>query len=260
MSTDSSQPVATTLCSHCGAPYAPEWMFCGSCGNALEAATIAEHLAHDDVPAVVSDTDEAASRGGAHFAPVPIPWQSMPSNELVATGSLALTQPQNQMSASAVKRRRVTPRKLVATATVLALVALLVAGVLSDLSTRHDRDTKRKQLALTRVSLASTDTQLTSTIANLNATKSDLAARTGQRDNLQAELNAKDTELAGVRGTLTNTQTQLTSEAGTLAELKTCLDGVSSALVSDLNADYSAALAALTSVQTACKTAQAALG
>jgi hypothetical protein len=231
MTTETSAP-STIVCPTCGTPTNSGEKFCGACGTLVatrSAATTAETLAAT-APVATLATPRAAAVDGSRFI-----------------GSQDKT-----------RRRRL--QILVATAVAIALAAgLLVAN---DVGAHGQLSATRRHLAATAATLKSTKGQLTlthgrlaSTRGELTRTKSRLGSANADRAQLTTQLASTQQELAGVRGNLSDTQNQLNLQAGQLEIVKTCLSGFATALDADLNGDYSSGLAALQSVESACREA-----
>jgi septal ring factor EnvC (AmiA/AmiB activator) len=140
-----------------------------------------------------------------------------------------------------------------------AAVIIIGVLVLNDIGT-HERlfDTRtalavaRDDLRDTRGRLTTTQRELAGTQGRLASTESELSARTKERDDLRAQVDTKNSELVGVRGSLTAAEGRVNLQASHIETLKSCLNGVSEALVHAARGDYSAALAALRSVEVSC--------
>ena len=149
----------------------------------------------------------------------------------------------------------------VAVAIAVALLGVNDAGAHSRLTkTRGNLASTQSTLTATKADLGSTQQHLSATQQHLSATKADLDTANATKARLHDALVSTQQELSGVRGNLANTQNQLNLQAGQMSVLKTCLSGVATAFSADLDGDYSAALAALDSVESACREASALLG
>ncbi|MDP9334547.1 MAG: hypothetical protein M3Q30_14765 [Actinomycetota bacterium] len=230
--TTEATPQNTTVCPSCTTPLRPGEKFCAACGSLVNAGSV--------------------TTGAATIA-APAPFVSLAAPHTV-------TVPERQPTSSPDVSRWRPSRLLVLTATaIVVVIGLLVAN---DVGAHGQLSTTRRHLAATEASLASTNhklsstqSQLTSTRRELTSTKSSLTSANAAKAQLQTRLNSTQDELAGVRGNLSNTQNQLNLQAGQLAIVKACLSGVATAFSAELNGDYSAGLAALQSVDSACQEA-----
>jgi hypothetical protein len=177
---------------------------------------------------------------GARVAP--------PSVAAVTTLPTAIVPQPDRFVATPKNRSRLIGAIAGAVAVVIAVALLGVndAGA-------HSRLTKtRGALASTQSTLTSTKAELASIRHQLTSTKADLESAEAARNRVHDQLVSTQRDLAGVRGNLSDTQNQLNLQAGQFEIVKTCLEGVATAFSADLDGDYSSALAALNSVQSAC--------
>jgi hypothetical protein len=221
-----------TICPSCGTPTRSGERFCAACGTSVATRSAV--------------TDAATIAATAPVATLAVPHKATVAGRQF-TGSQAGT------------RRRRLPI-LVATAVAIVLAAGLLAA--NDIGAHGQLSATRRHLAHARATLTATRSQLNSTHHRLASTRSDLT-RTNSRltsanadkAQLTTQLASTQQELTGVRGSLSDTQNQLNLQAGQLEIVKTCLSGFATALDADLNGDYSSGLAALQSVESACREA-----
>ncbi len=161
------------------------------------------------------------------------------------------------------RRTRRVRRRLLAAAAVLAAVALLIAGVLSDLHVRAELRSARLSLGVTRARLADT-------LHNLSAVESRLVVATNRSDSLQVTLDTTEVELATAEESLASTASNLAStktslanasaglfyQGADIAALNTCLDGVAKALNQIAVGNQPGAVASLGVVAGSCQSAQ----
>ena len=216
------------LCPSCASPARPGETFCGVCG--------------------------------ARVAPTPV----APAPVAAVTTLPTAIVPQTDTLVAKPKNRSPFIMAIAGAVVVVVAVALLGindAGAHSRLTkTRGNLASTQSTLTATKADLGSTQQHLSTTQQHLSTTKADLEVANATKVRLHDALVSTQQELSGVRGNLTNTQNQLNLQAGQMAVLKTCLSGVATAFSADLDGDYSAALAALNSVESACREASALLG
>jgi len=100
---------------------------------------------------------------------------------------------------------------------------------------------------------------LATAAAQVDGVRTDLADRTGERDDLQARLAVASEELEGVRGSLVSGFTALGLQGEQIASLDSCLNGLSRALLQLAFEDDAGATRSLTAVATPCAAASGAL-
>lgn len=220
---------ATQWCTKCGAELDPAWAFCVSCATAVPKPQ----------PEAQAEMMEPAT--------MPEPVMSTAVVPMAVAGAPADAGPGLATRLLSTRSRRLLVSGIAAIALVGATTAHI--GVRSDL-----RNTKAT-LVRTQSDLASTKAQLKSTQSDLTESKAALKSMTGDRDGLRTRLDAATSELEGVRGSLNSAESRLNLQAGQISTLKTCLRGVSNALTSVADEDYSSAIAALDSVDVACNEA-----
>ena len=135
-------------------------------------------------------------------------------------------------------------------------MALLAAGIDSDLHVRS-------QLRQARSSLEVTRSRLAITLKHLASVETSLTASTNEGDTLQVELKITGLELSGAEANLTSTQTNLanantglTLKATEIATLSTCLGGVGQALNQISVGDQTGAVATMSGVASTCQSAE----
>lgn len=135
-------------------------------------------------------------------------------------------------------------------------MALLTAGVLSDLNVRS-------QLRAARSSLVATRSRLAVTLKRLSSVEASLSTTSNERDTLQVALKLTAWELSGVETSLTSTQANLanansglTVKSTEIASLNTCLAGVGQALNQISVGDQTGAVASMSSVASSCQSAE----
>jgi hypothetical protein len=177
---------------------------------------------------------------GARVAPAPV--------AAVATLPSAIVPQPDTL----VAKRKNPPRSIVAIAGAVAVVITVALLGINDAGAHSRLSTTRGKLASTQSTLTSTKADLDSVEHQLTSTKADLESAESARIRVHDQLVATQRDLAGVRGNLSDTQNQLNLQAGQFEIVKTCLSGVATAFSADLDGDYSSALAALNSVESAC--------
>ena len=173
--------------------------------------------------------------------------------------------------------RRPRRRRALVVAIGTLVVALVGAGVMSDLRVRSELGQARSSLRATRASLAAT-------VAHLSNVEAKLVSTTNDRDTLGIELKLTAWELAGAestlastRASLADTQSNLASTQNSLAttqnslsnantglylqgldigKLNTCLGGVETALNQIAVNNQSGAVHSLSAVASSCQAVQ----
>jgi hypothetical protein len=149
------------------------------------------------------------------------------------------------------RRRRVLP-----VVALLAALALLTTGVVTDLHVRSELGQARSSLASTRARLSHTRSRLTATLRTLTATTSTLTSVTGERETLRVELSLVAWELSGAESNLATAKSGLSSQQAAIAALGTCLGGVERALNQISVGQQSGAVSSISGVSTSCQSAQ----
>jgi hypothetical protein len=192
---------------------------------------------------------------GARVAPAPVAAVTTLPSAIVPQADTLVTKPKNRSPLIGAIAGAVV------VVVAVALLGVNDAGAHSQLTkTRGNLASTQSTLTATKADLGSTQQHLSTTQQRLNSTKADLVVANATKARVHAALVSTQQELSGVRGNLTSTQNQLNLQSGQMAILKTCLSGVATAFSADLNGDYSAALAALNSVESACQQASDLLG
>jgi septal ring factor EnvC (AmiA/AmiB activator) len=140
---------------------------------------------------------------------------------------------------------------------ILAVLALVAAGVVTHLGVRSDLRESERALALTGSRLDEATNDLDETLDTLRETESSLDRTTEERNQLRDKLSALRVDLEGVKGSLEEAQDTVLLQTGQIATLTTCLNGVSEALDNVIYGFYNAAINALIRVEDACNQAYA---
>lgn len=181
------------------------------------------------------------------------------------------------MAVAPVNAPGVAGRTWLGTALVLVLVT---TGALLHLDTRRDLDEGRDDLRRSRSRQATAQSEvaegevavvataervrvahadLAVTLARLAETRTNVQARTAERDLLRVGLDATLAELVGTRTDLTSTFEQLGLQAAQIESLDVCLNGVSRALLQLAFEDDRGAAVSLRRVDGACTSSSAAV-
>jgi hypothetical protein len=122
-------------------------------------------------------------------------------------------------------------------------------------------DAARSAVAVTAAerALGTARSSLTEATALVDQVRTDLDARTAQRDDLQGRLRAATDELTGVRSSLVAGFTALGLQGAQITALEACLNGVSRALLQLAFEDDAGAARSLRGVTGPCDTAAVAL-
>lgn len=254
-------------CANCGETLRAPWKFCGRCGTPVDGA-------RGDAPSQenggTSDQCMATTKSGSPCRRRAAPGHVVCSTHLGSEATVTATQrtgngsddvtaplpvagpsvpigPPPGFPAEAPAPYAVAPSrdrstiKVAALAAATAVVLLALAlGIANNVGTRRRLDDTREDLASTDRSLATT--------------RSELAARTAERDDLQNKLSAAEKELGGAKQSLTDTRSKVDAQAGQIEVLKTCLNGVLTSLeVAGTTGDTEEAFRILDSVEGACE-------